>query len=128
MALRAFKFRCYPNPSQSQLLAQTFGCVRFVYNWALHLQTETYTQTKKNLSYNQLSAELTKLKKQAEYIWLNQVSAVPIQQALRHLTSAYTNFFEGRAAKPTFKKKEVRNQPPLLVTLSLGIIKTTAWL
>jgi putative transposase len=79
--------------------------VRFVYNWALHLQTETYTQTKKNLSYNQLSAELTKLKKQAEYIWLNQVSAVPIQQALRHLTSAYTNFFEGRASKPTFKKK-----------------------
>jgi putative transposase len=79
--------------------------VRFVYNWALHLKTETYAQTKKNLSYHQLSAELTKLKKQAEYGWLNQVSSVPIQQALRHLTTAYTNFFEGRAAKPTFKKK-----------------------
>jgi putative transposase len=30
---------------------------------------------------------------------------VPIQQALRHLTTAYTNFFEGRTSKPTFKKK-----------------------
>jgi putative transposase len=79
--------------------------VRFVYNWALHLKTETYAQTNKNLSYNQLSAELTKLKKQVEYVWLNQVSAVPIQQALRHLTTAYTNFFEGRASRPTFKKK-----------------------
>jgi putative transposase len=79
--------------------------VRFVYNWALHLKIETYAQANKNLSYNQLSEELTKLKKQAEYIWLNQVSAVPIQQALRHLTTAYTNFFEGRASKPTFKKK-----------------------
>jgi putative transposase len=47
MALRAFKFRCYPTPEQSQLLAQTFGCVRFVYNWALDLKTETYAQTKK---------------------------------------------------------------------------------
>jgi putative transposase len=65
MALRAFKFRAYPTPEQSQLLAQTFGCVRFVYNWALHLKIETYALTKKNLSYNQLSAELTKLKKQS---------------------------------------------------------------
>jgi putative transposase len=79
--------------------------VRFVYNWALHLKIETYAQTNKNLTYKQLSAELTKLKKQAEYVWLNQVSAVPIQQALRHLTTAYTNFFEARASKPTFKKK-----------------------
>jgi hypothetical protein len=74
MALRAFKFRFYPNPEQSHLLAQTFGCVHFVYNWALYLKTETYAHTKKNLSYNQLSAELTKLKKQAEFDWLNQVS------------------------------------------------------
>jgi putative transposase len=68
--------------------------------------TETYTQTGKNLSYNQLSAELTKHKKKSEFVWLNQVSAVPIQQALRHLTSAFTNFFEGRASKPVFKKKK----------------------
>jgi putative transposase len=60
---------------------------------------------KKNLSYNQLSTELTKLKARAEYGWLKQVSAVPIQQALRHLTTAYTNFFEARASKPSFKKK-----------------------
>jgi putative transposase len=66
MALRAFKFCFYPKPEQSQLLAQTFGCVRFVYNWALHLKIETYSLTAKNLSYNHLSKELTKLKKQPE--------------------------------------------------------------
>jgi putative transposase len=106
MALRAFKFRFYPKPEQSQLLAQTFGCVRYVYNWALHLKTETYTLTGKNLSYNQLSAQLTKLKKKPELVWLNQISSVPIQQALRHLTTAYKNFFEGRTSKPVFKKKK----------------------
>ncbi|NLI68407.1 MAG: helix-turn-helix domain-containing protein, partial [Bacilli bacterium] len=29
---KAFKFRIYPNKEQKELLAKTFGCVRFVYN------------------------------------------------------------------------------------------------
>ncbi len=33
------------------------------------------------------------------------VSAVPLQQALRHLDRAFVNFFAGRAEYPTFKKK-----------------------
>jgi putative transposase len=33
------------------------------------------------------------------------VSSVPLQQALRHLDSAFRNFFEGHARYPTFKKK-----------------------
>lgn len=106
MALRAYKFRCYPNSEQSQLLAQTFGCCRYIYNWALNLKNETYNQTGKSLSYNQLSAKLTELKKQPEFVWLNEISAVPIQQTLRHLTTAFKNFFEGRAERPTFKKKK----------------------
>ncbi len=28
---KAFKFRIYPNKEQKELLAKTFGCVRFVY-------------------------------------------------------------------------------------------------
>jgi len=38
-------------------------------------------------------------------MWLNTVSSVPLQQALRHLDQAFRNFFEGRAQYPTFKKK-----------------------
>jgi putative transposase len=52
-----------------------------------------------------LSEALTHLKKQPDYSWLNEVSSVPLQQALRHLDKAFLNFFEGRAAYPTFKKK-----------------------
>ena len=40
-----------------------------------------------------------------QYPWLREVSAVPLQQALRHLNRAFVNFFEGRAQYPTFKKK-----------------------
>jgi putative transposase len=51
---------------------------------------------------------LTDLKKQDEYAWLNEVSCVPTQQALRHLDRAFINFFEGRGKYPTFKKKRHR--------------------
>ncbi|NJR24363.1 MAG: IS200/IS605 family element transposase accessory protein TnpB, partial [Richelia sp. CSU_2_1] len=36
---------------------------------------------------------------------LNEVSSVPLQQCLRHLQTAYNNFFDGRAKYPNFKKK-----------------------
>jgi putative transposase len=54
---------------------------------------------------SQLSAAITALKKEEGTAWLREVSSVPLQQALRHLDAAYTNFFEGRTHYPTFKKK-----------------------
>ena len=39
------------------------------------------------------------------YPWLAEVSAVPLQQALRHLDRGCVNVFAGRADDPTFKKK-----------------------
>ena len=90
------------------MLARAFGCARFVYNWGLRLRTEAYRQRAEHLFYQDTSAALTILKQQPEAIWLNEVSCVPPQQALRHLDKAFTNFFEGRAKYPTFKKKHGR--------------------
>src|SRR6266699_4201131 len=100
---RAYKYRFYPTDKQRIILAQTFGCVRFVYNWGLSNRKTAYFQHGQSLSYNDLAAMLSDLKKQ--YPWLASVSSVPIQQALRHLERAFVNFFEGRAQYPTFKKK-----------------------
>ncbi|MER7007901.1 RNA-guided endonuclease TnpB family protein, partial [Dactylosporangium sp. NPDC000555] len=41
-----------------------------------------------------------------ELAFLNDVSCVPLQQTLRHLQVAYTNFFAKRAKYPTFKSKK----------------------
>ncbi|RHC71009.1 hypothetical protein DW831_20270 [Bacteroides uniformis] len=38
--LRAYKYRIYPTEDQKVFLAKTFGCCRFVYNWALNLKIE----------------------------------------------------------------------------------------
>ncbi len=100
--MRAYKYRFYPTEEQKRILAQTFGCCRFVYNWGLNTRKTAYALGQK-LFYNDLAAMLPNLKKQ--YPWLGEVSSVPIQQSLRHLDKGFKNFFEGRAKYPTFKKK-----------------------
>src|SRR6266571_2401474 len=105
---RAYKYRIYPTDEQKHILARTFGCARFIYNWALRQKTDAFYQEQQRLSYKDLSEALTRLKQQEEYSWLAEVSSVPLQQALRHLDRAFLNFFEGRANYPTFKKKRHR--------------------
>lgn len=102
---RAYRYRCYPTPEQANVLARTFGCARFVYNWALRLRTDTYYGRQERVSYADTSAALTLLKREPDTAWLNEVSSVPPQQALRHLDRAFRNFFEGRAKYPAFHKK-----------------------
>jgi putative transposase len=102
---RAYQYRFYPTKEQEQILARTFGCVRYVYNWALRLRIETYNASKRSLSTNELSRRLTILKQQSEQAFLTEVSSVPLQQSLRHLAEAFTNFFEGRAGYPKFKAR-----------------------
>ncbi|MEM8722127.1 MAG: RNA-guided endonuclease TnpB family protein [Cyanobacteria bacterium P01_G01_bin.39] len=106
--LRGFKYRFYPTSAQRLELAQTFGCSRFVYNWALALRTNSYYQNNISLSYTDTSNALTKLKKDPEKPWLKQVSSVPLQQGLRHLNTAFKNFFAGKSKYPRFKKKANR--------------------
>ena len=104
MTLRAYKFRFYPTSEQTEMLAQTFGCVRFVYNYALNFANTQY-QLGVKTKYQDWSAELTQLKKQSEFDWLKLVSSVPLQQALRHLDKAFSAFFKGISARPMFKSK-----------------------
>ena len=105
MTTKAYRYRFYPTEEQAQLLARTFGCVRYVYNWGLRLKTDAYYQEGKRLYYVDLSKQLTVLKRQPATIWLNEVSSVSLQQSLAHLDRAFLNFFEGRAKYPEFHNK-----------------------
>ena len=102
---RAYRFRFYPTPEQEVILARTFGCARFAYNYMLRLRTDAWFKEQKKVGYHETSAALTLLKKQPEFEWLNEVSSVPVQQALRHLQTAFSNFFAKRAKYPTFKSR-----------------------
>ncbi|MFJ9480907.1 RNA-guided endonuclease InsQ/TnpB family protein, partial [Streptomyces mirabilis] len=58
------------------------------------------------VNYNATSAMLTAWKKTEELAYLNDVSSVPLQQALRHLQMAFTHFFGKRARYPRFKSRK----------------------
>ncbi|MGZ8409619.1 MAG: RNA-guided endonuclease InsQ/TnpB family protein [Hyphomicrobium sp.] len=100
-------YRFYPTPEQEQILARTFGCVRYVYNWALAARTKAFKNGER-MNYAESDKALTVLKRQPETAWLNEVSSVPTQQALRDLQSAFAAFFAKRSGYPVFKKKSAR--------------------
>ena len=103
---RAYKYRFYPTPEQKELLLRTFGCARFVYNKALETRKKSWEENKTRVSYNDTSKMLTEWKRLEEYKFLKEVSAVALQQALRHLQTAYENFFRKTAGYPNFKPRK----------------------
>jgi len=105
MTQRAYRYRFYPTQEQEQLLRRTLGCVRLVYNKALHTRTEAWYERQERVGYSETSGMLTSWKKQQQLQFLNEVSCVPLQQGLRNLQKAFTNFWAGRAKYPNFKKK-----------------------
>ena len=105
MTERSYRYRFYPTLEQEQLLRRTLGCVRLVYNKALHIRTEGWYERQERIDYKQTSAMLTSWKQQEDLQFLNEVSSVPLQQGLRNLQKAFTNFWAGRAKYPNFKKK-----------------------
>lgn len=102
---KAYRYRFYPTPEQENLLRRTLGCVRLVCNKALDARTKGWYEHQKRISYKETSSMLTEWKKQDDLFFLNEVSCVPLQQGLRHLQTAFTNFFAGCTKYPNFKKK-----------------------
>jgi putative transposase len=108
MLHRAVKVCLYPTPEQEVLLAQHFGCARWWWNFALNKSIETYRDTGKGLGRSALNALLPKLKKDEETQWLGECYSQVLQAVTLNLTTAYKNFFEGRARFPRFKSKHGR--------------------
>jgi len=102
---RAYKFRLYPTPEQADQLARTFGCARFVYNHFLRVRMDGFFKDKERIGYNETARRLTVLKQQPETVWLCEVSNVVLQQSLRNLDTAFSNFFAKRTKYPSFKSK-----------------------
>ncbi|HEU5388785.1 MAG TPA: RNA-guided endonuclease TnpB family protein [Streptosporangiaceae bacterium] len=104
----AYKCRAYPDQEQASVLNRTFGCVRVVWNRTLTWRQQRYRADKTATTFAQASAYLTAMKATEELTWLNEVSSVPLQQAIRHQQAAYTAFFAKRARCPRFKSRNGR--------------------
>jgi len=103
---RAYRYRFYPTPEQEDQLARSFGCARWIYNWGLKQRTDAFFERGERLYYKDLAAQLKHLKADPDTAWLSEVSNVVLQQALRHLDTAFTRFFRKEAAYPTPKRRK----------------------
>ena len=102
---RTYKYKIKPTYKQQHQLLQTFGCTRFIYNWGLDKKTKAWTNEHKSITYFELAKELTQLKQTEEYKWLKDVPNECLQQSLRNLDNAYTQFFKAKKGFPKFKSK-----------------------
>jgi putative transposase len=103
--LQAFKYELRPTGEQQRNMRRFAGSCRFVFNKALALQKERYERGEKKLGYAGLCKELTGWRNGAQTPWLADAPIHPLQQTLKDLERAYSNFFSKRADFPRFKKK-----------------------
>lgn len=106
---KGIKFRIYPNREQKNLINQTLGCCRLIYNKGLAMRNEAYENGNKT-GYSQTFAMLTELKKSNDFAFLKVVDSIALQQSLRDLDRGFVNFFQKRAAHPIFKSKHNHHQ------------------
>ena len=108
--LKSIKIRLYLNPVQKEFISKQLGCCRFIYNKLLDYKKTQYEQNKQSVSLSQLGKYLTNLKKQEEYLFLNEVYARCLNQTMMDLIKAYDNFFKQHKGYPKFKSKKDTKQ------------------
>ncbi len=103
--LQSFKYELMPNGAQQRDMRRFAGSCRFVFNKALALQKARWEAGEKKLSYAGLCKLLTEWRHDGETEWLAEVPTHPLQQKLKDLERAYSNFFAKRACFPRLKRR-----------------------
>ena len=124
---KALKLRIYPTEKQSQLINQTFGCCRKLYNEHLQERNEFYIdnilpipkedrEIKSKEIYKTFKPKTEKEWK-VVYPFLSEVSSTSLQQARMDCDQAFMNFFKsnngtrkGKSGFPKFKSKKDNRQ------------------
>lgn len=104
----ARKVRLYPTAEQESKMYQHYGAMKFIYNWGLGKNMEYYKKEGKTKTAATLGVELTQLKKQEDYKWLNKVSNATLKESLRDLQKAYTNFFKTQKKTKGYSKSKIK--------------------
>ena len=101
---KGIKFRIYPNREQQNLINQTLGCCRLIYNIGLAMRNEAFGNGRE-IGYSQTSAMLTELKKSDDFAFLKVVDSIALQQSLRDLDRGFVNFFSETCSTSDIQKQ-----------------------
>ena len=104
MILKSHEYRLYPTWKQRFQLKHHFGCNRYTYNAFIEICQKHY-ENGNPLSYFDMTAMLTKMKRDPELKWLNSANAQSLNAALKNLSMAFRNLSEGRTQYPKRKNR-----------------------
>ena len=108
MAVKAYKYRIYPNKGQQQKILMFCGCARKVYNLLIGWWRDSYKKYKEDGEAFGKTPDYTSFKSMPEYSYMKQCDAVALQQARKHFENAITNFLKDKKKGfPQFKRKGV---------------------
>lgn len=101
-----------PNNKQRTRLYQFAGAARYIYNWTIDKEKEQYEKHLKDskekgfIKDDVLRKELTQMKKQKEYAWLNDIASDVTRQAVKDACNAFMNYFRKIAEYPLYKTRK----------------------
>ena len=101
--MRAYKTEIKPNREQIQLINQTFGNVRYVYNQFINYNFNLLSKKLKIISAFDYSKMLNNSSDRPE--WLLKSPSKAIKQAIINADKALWNYLKGKKGKPRFKIK-----------------------
>ena len=124
---KSLKLKIYPTEEQTQLINQTFGCCRKLYNEHLQERNEFYINNilpiKNKASKTEISRIYKTFKPKTEKEWkeiypyMKDVSSYSLQQSRMNCDNAFVNFFKsnkgirkGKSGFPKFKSKKDNHQ------------------
>lgn len=107
---RAHRYRLCPTEAQRIMFARTFGCCRYVWNWALSMRNDVYKQSngEVRLDYSDLAGYMAFMKGDPSTEWLREVDSIALQQTLRDMDQSFKNHFSnpGHFGLPRYKSKK----------------------
>lgn len=109
--LKAYKIEIKPTEEQIKKINKTIGVCRFIYNFYIAHNQETYKNSGKFVSGMSFSKWLNNdfIPNNRNYLWIKDVSSKAVKQSIMNGEKAFKQFFKKETGFPKFKKKNRSN-------------------
>lgn len=109
--LKAYKIEIKPTEEQIKKINKTIGVCRFIYNFYIAHNQETYKNSGKFVSGMSFSKWLNNdfIPNNQSYLWIKDVSSKAVKQSIMNGEKAFKQFFKKETGFPKFKKKNRSN-------------------
>lgn len=103
---KGHRIRLFPTKEQERKMFRYIGANRTTYNIFLDMQIKNYKKGEKRIKKYGMYGILTEIKRQEEYMWMNEISNSTLRGAINDLDYAFENFFDNEQNFPEFKTKK----------------------